>query len=507
MEIVLDRSTGLPISRQIADAIRTAIEEGSLAAGEKLPTERSQGQDLGVDRMTVSRAYDILAGEDLIVRQVGRGSFVLPRRGPQAPPPPPEADLRPAILWASAFASRTASLDAGAAGSFHAAPADGAVNLSSLFPDPSLFPVDSFRRAMDAVIRREGERLFGYGSAGGYPPLRRQLVATLGDRGMAVGEDQIVVTNGSQQGIDLVARILLDPGDRVAVENPTYTGAVRLFHSHGARILGIPVDEEGMRPDRLEEALARNGAKLLYLIPNFQNPTSGTMSLARRRALIEIAARHRLPILEDDFGGDLRFEGSELPSLSSLDRSGSVIYLSTFAKKLFPGLRIGWLAAPREAAGKIAALKQMTDWNTSLLLQAALHEFCRRGDLDRHVRKVIGLYRERRDAMVEAMREHFPKAASFTRPAGGLVIWVTLPPGVDADGVALDAQAKGVFVGRGDLFFIDGGTHNNLRLVYAQASPVEIRRGIRILGAILHRKVREGRTAAAAGATAPLPVI
>jgi DNA-binding transcriptional MocR family regulator len=184
-----------------------------------------------------------------------------------------------------------------------------------------------------------------------------------------------------------------------------------------------------------------------------------------------------------------------------------VIYLSTFAKKLFPGLRIGWLAAPREAAGKIAALKQMTDWNTSLLLQAALHEFCRRGDLDRHVRKVIGLYRERRDAMVEAMREHFPKDASFTRPAGGLVIWVTLPPGVDADGVALDAQAKGVFVGSGDLFFIDGGTHNNLRLVYAQASPPEIRRGIRILGAILHRKVREKRTAAAAGATAPLPVI
>jgi len=507
MEIVLDRSTGLPIARQIAEAIREAILRGSLPVGDKLPAERTLASELGVDRMTVSRAYDNLAAEDLVVRQVGRGSFVLPRRGPPARPPLEEDDAPAAMLWASAFASRIAGLAAGATGALHGAPVEGAVNLSSLFPDASLFPVDAFRRAMDAVIRREKGRLFGYGAAGGYLPLRRQLVATLGERGMSVGEEQIVITNGSQQGIDLVARALLDPGDRVAVENPTYTGAVQLFHAHGARILGIPVDEEGMRPDRLEEALARSGAKLLYLIPNFQNPTSGTMSLARRRALLEIAARHRLPILEDDFGGDLRFEGGELPALKGLDRSGSVIYLSTFAKKLFPGLRIGWLAAPREAAEKIAVLKQMTDWNTSLLLQAALHEFCRRGDLDRHVRRVIALYRERRDVMVEAMREHFPRATSFTKPAGGLVIWVTLPPGVDADEVAIDAQARGVFVGRGDLFFIDGGTHSNLRLVFAQASPAEIRRGIRILGAILHRKVRERRTTAAAGATAPLPII
>jgi DNA-binding transcriptional MocR family regulator len=158
-------------------------------------------------------------------------------------------------------------------------------------------------------------------------------------------------------------------------------------------------------------------------------------------------------------------------------------------------------------AEKIAFLKQITDWNTSLLLQGALHEFCRRGDLERHLRKVLAAYRVRRDAMVEAMTEHFPRSARFTKPAGGFVIWVTLPPGVDADDVAMEAQAKGVFVGRGDLFFVDGGTHNNLRLVFAQAAPAEIRRGIRILGGILHRKTRERKASEASGASIALPII
>jgi len=507
MKIVLDRGSGLPLSRQIAGAIRQAIATGDLAPGDRLPAERSLASEIGVDRMTVSRAYADLEEDGSVARQVGRGSFVLARREALPPASSLVVPDPPGILWASAFASRTAGIGAGPAATLHAPPADGAINLSSLFPDASLYPIDDFRRAMEAAIRREKGRLFGYGAAGGYPPLRRHIVAAMRDRGMPIDEDEVVITNGSQQGIDLVARVLLDPGDRVAVENPTYTGAMQVFQSHGARVIGVPVDEQGMRPDGLEEALHRSGAKLLYLIPNFQNPTSGTLSLARRLKLLEIASRHRVPILEDDFGGDLRFEGEELPSLKSLDRSDSVIYISTFAKKLLPGLRLGWVAAPREAAEKISLLKQITDWNTSLLLQGALHEFCRRGDLDRHLKRVIAAYRERRDAMMSAMEKHFPAAARYTRPAGGLVVWVTLPPGVDADEVALEAQGRGVFVGRGDLFYVDGGTHNNLRLVYAQAGPAEIRKGIRILGAILHRKVRERRTAATMGTPASYPII
>jgi DNA-binding transcriptional MocR family regulator len=503
MEIAVDRGSGVPLARQIASAILSAIERRELQAGARLPAERDLASRLGVDRMTVARAYEALASEGFVVRQVGRGTFVADR----LPAAAGGGDEVSALPWASAFSDRSSALGPGPVGALHAPAPDGAVNLGSHFPDPSLFPVRDFRRAMDAAIRREGARLFGYGPAGGYPPLRRYVAGWLTRRGAAVEEDEVVVTNGSQQGIDLVARVLLDPGDRVAVENPTYTGAVQVFQSHGARVLGIPLDGEGMRPDRLAEALARSPVRLLYVIPNFQNPTSGTLSLERRRSLLAVAARHGVPVLEDDFGGDLRFEGEEIPSLKALDRRGAVIYVGSFAKKLLPGLRIGWVAAPREAAEKIGLLKQVTDWNTSLLLQAALHEFCRLGMMERHLRRVLGAYRERRDAMVEAMRRHFPRDVRWTRPEGGLVVWVTLPPGVSAESVALEARGRGVVVGRGDLFYVDGGGHGNLRLVYAQASPDQIRRGIRILGSVLKEQSREGREAAVSGAIEALPII
>jgi DNA-binding transcriptional MocR family regulator len=319
-------------------------------------------------------------------------------------------------------------------------------------------------------------------------------------------EEEIVITNGSQQGIDLVARTFLEPGDRVLVENPTYTGAIQVFQSHAARLVGVPVDGEGMIPGRLEEALARGPAKLLYLIPNFQNPTSGTMSLARRRTIIAMAQRHGVPILEDDFGGALRFEGEAVPAMKSLESGNGVIYMSTFAKKLLPGIRIGWLTAPREVAERLAQIKQIADWNTSLLLQGALYEFCRRGDLDRHLKRVLEIYRQRRDVMLEAIEKHFPRQVSFTRPRGGLVVWVTLPRGVDADEVTAEAQGRGVLVGRGDLFFVDGLTHDNLRLVFAQASPDEIRRGVKILGAILRKQLRRRESGASGAHEEPLPI-
>lgn len=521
--IELRNDSGIPLARQISDAIRALFEAGDLSAGARLPAQRDLARDLGVDRMTVSRAYAALAASGFVVRHVGRGSFVADaarlgtdaarlrtdaaRLRTDAAPPAREAQLpsTPGMHWA--FSLRTAGATPGPVAALHAAAPEGAVNFSSLYPDPSLFPIDDFRRAMSAAIRQQGARLFGYGAAGGYPPLRRLLSDWLRERGVAVEDDQVLVTNGSQQGIDLVARALLEPGDRVVVENPTYTGAVQLFQSHGARVVGVPVDQEGMRPDRLEEAVSRGDVKFLYMIPNFQNPTSGTMSRKRRLALLEIAARHRIPILEDDFGGDLRYEGEEIPPLAALDRSGSVIYLSTFAKKLLPGLRIGWLAAPRDAIGRLSFLKQITDWNTSLLLQGALNEFCRRGMLARHLRRVVAIYRVRRDAMIDALRRHFPKEARWTEPQGGLVVWVTLPPGVSADEVALRSHERGVLVGRGDLFYVGGGTHNNLRLVFAQARPDEIRRGIRVLGQVLKSQMREMRERPERLAPESLPII
>lgn len=503
-EIRIEKASGTPLSQQIASGIREAIHEGGLAPGERLPAERALARSLGVDRMTVARAYDELVRLGLILRHVGRGSFVAePAR---RDPPGPEHGVRP-FAWSDALSARALRSGGGPVATFHAPPPEDAVNFSSHFPDPSLFPVAAFRKAIDLALAREGTRLLGYGPASGYPPLRRYLADSMRQRGVTLTEEEIIVTNGSQQGIDLVARALLDPGDRVIMENPTYTGAAQVFQWYGAEVTGVPVDEQGMRPEKLEAALGSGGAKLVYLIPNFQNPTSGTMELARRRRLLEIAERRRLPILEDDFGGDLRYEGRQVPSLKALDRSGVVVYVNSFAKKLLPGLRIGWMAAPAGIAERLIALKQITDWSTSLLLQGALHQFCESGQLERHLKRVLPAYRDRRNAMLTAMKRYFPAGVKWTRPEGGFVVWVTLPPGIDADEVALEARGKGVLVSRGDLFYVDAGTHNNLRLVFAQAEPAEIRRGIRTLGTILNRKVKDARAAVAAGVPEPLPII
>ena len=271
--------------------------------------------------------------------------------------------------------------------------------------------------------------------------------------------------------------------------------------------MGVPVDDEGIVTTHLEDAIARHRPKLIYVMPNFQNPTSETMSLRRRQALVEMSRLSRVPILEDDFGGDLRFEGASLPALRSLDRGGCVIYLSTFAKKLLPGLRIGWIASPPEVTERLTGLKKIADYSTSVLLQAALEEFCEDGELDRHVEKVIEEYRDRRDTMVSAMSRFFPEGVRWSRPCGGLAIWVTLPAAARADEVAAAAEARGVLVSLGDLFYVDGGTGSNLRLTFSQASREEIVRGVRILGEIIHKKMGESVKSESRTAAESLPLI
>lgn len=505
--IELDRESDTPLYRQIASQVRGAVASGALAENERLPTTRSLAVQLGVNRLTVSRAYADLAGEGILSPHVGRGTFAgAVRPGTTAAPAPQRSGV--SLNWSSLFArnSERAVEHALPAAAFGAAAA-GTISFASLFPDPSLFPVEPFRRALDGVVRREGHRVLGYGPPGGYPPLKKLIAASLKSRGINVDDSEIMITNGSQQGIDLVARALLDPGDVVLVENPTYTGAVQVFHSYGAELVGVPVDEQGAIVSQLEEAVARHRPKLIYLMPNFQNPTSETMSLPRRRALMEIAGVHRVAILEDDFGGDLRFDGPDLPSLKVLDRSQGVIYLSTFAKKLLPGLRIGWIAAPAAMVERLLHLKKITDYSTSLLLQAGLHEFCRQGGLDRHLLNVVEKYRERRDAMVAAMKRSFPAEVTFSRPKGGLVVWVTLPPGVDADEIAEKAAAASVLIGRGDLFYLDGGGRQNLRLTFGQTGIREIHRGIRILGEIIGQAIRARRGERRTAPAESLPLI
>ncbi len=511
--ITRDKESSVPIYRQIVRQVKDAVESGELEGEDQLPTTRALAQVLGVNRLTVARAYADLAKAGFISAHVGRGTFVAPRpaeprRRSSKPGGATQETPAPRLPWRPLFTrSSDRAVESGLPYAALGAAGPGVISFASLFPDSALFPTEPFRRALDEVIRREGHRILGYGHPAGHAPLREMISASLRERGMNVPSGEIVITNGSQQGIDLVARALLDPGDVVLVENPTYTGAVQVFHSCGAELVGVPVDEEGAIVSVMEEAVLRHRPKLIYLMPNFQNPTSETMSLRRRRALIEMAATRKLAILEDDFGGDLRFEGPDLPSLKALDRSGCVIYLSTFAKKLLPGLRIGWIAAPAEMAERLTGLKKIADYSTSLLLQAALYEFCRRGDMERHLTRVLDKYRGRRDAMMSAMKRSFPGQAIWSRPHGGLVVWVTLPAGVDADEVAAESESRGVLVGRGDLFYLDGGQGHNLRLTFSQVSEREIHRGIRILGDIIKRRIKARRAGPKVSSAESLPLI
>jgi len=304
---------------------------------------------------------------------------------------------------------------------------------------------------------------------------------------MAMIADEVLITNGSQQAIDLIARAFVDHGDLVLIENPTYSGAISSFESFGARLAGLPLDGEGLLPGTISRSAGRNGAKLLYLTPSFQNPTTAVMPLDRRRRILEEAAASNLLVVEDDWAGGLRFEGEDLPALRSLDGEGRVIYLSTFAKMLIPGLRIGWIAAQRPVIERLVVLKQINDYCSSPLVQAALDEFCRSGALSRHLNVVRAVYRERRDRMVAALARHFPAGAFWTRPEGGLFLWVRLPAPIDAGALQSEAESRGVIVSAGDPFYLEGRGPSCLRLTFASATNAEIDRGIRVLGSILKK--------------------
>lgn len=504
LTVTLNQESAVPIYRQIAAQIEAAISGGRVQDQERLPTTRALARELGVNRLTVARAYAELSRRGLIASRVGSGTWVAPSavtgagNGGRATGSP---------RWSSLLArTPERAVNSGIASSVWPQTSGDAISFAWIFPDPDLFPVEAMRRAVARVLRKDGGRVLGYGPPAGHAPLRRMIARDLQDRGVAVSEEEIIVTSGSQQGIDLVARALLDPGDRVLVEDPTYVGAVQVFQSYGAELEGIPMDEEGAMVELAAGAAARPRTKLIYVMPTFQNPTSRTMSLRRREALVSLAASQGLVILEDDFGGSLRYEGVDLPPLKALDASGSVVYLSTFGKKLFPGLRIGWLAAPGPLAQRLIRLKAIADYSTSLLLQAAAHAFCAGGDLDRHLAKVIPRYRERRDAMMASMKEHFPGEASWTRPEGGLVLWVTLPAGVSAEDVAARAEKRSVLVGRGDLFHLGHRRRENLRLSFSQEPPQRIAQGIRVLGEIIKER-SEARPSTRVGSENPLPLI
>ena len=368
------------------------------------------------------------------------------------------------------------------------------ISLAGGLPAPESFPIAAIAAAAQTILYDHGAQALQYGATKGYRPLRELIARRLSNDTVTLTAENILITSGSQQALDLLGKVFLDSGDRVLVESPTYLAALQAWNSYEATYLEAPMDDAGLDPDALAEQLAQH-PKFVYCVPSFQNPTGVTLSLERRHRLLALAAEHGVPIVEDDPYGALRFEGTPLPTLLTLagntehgtagrDLAG-VIYLSTFSKTLAPGLRVGWVAAPTAIIGRLALAKQGTDLHTGTLDQYIIHELLSGGQIEAGIGAIVARYRERRDVMLAALSEHFPETARWTHPDGGMFLWVTLPDGADATEILLAAIEQGVAFVPGSAFYPNGGGANTMRLNFSNASPERIVEGIARLGAVL----------------------
>jgi len=473
-----------PVYRQIADHIRRQVESGALEPGTRLPPIRSLAADLRVNRDTVSLAYEALAGEGLLVSTVGRGTFV--RDAGASPSAGPQVDVALSGAVESLIAYENARPRFGVG--------SDVIALHSLVPDPAFYPVDEFRRCLNRVLSRDGAELLRYGLPQGHAGLREVIAGRFGAAGCRVGADEIVLCHGASQGISLALRLFAQPGDAVAVELPTYHNLLSTLVALGLRAAPVQLGADGPDLAQLERCLSRPDVKAFYTIPTFHNPMGTTTSVAARRRLLEVAARCGVPVIEDGFEMDLRAVGRDVPPLAALDDRGLVVHLSSFSKSLFPGVRVGSLVARGRALEGLLALKHSTDLSDSMPLQAALEEFVRSGEYDRHLGRMRRMLRSRIEAMLEALEAEMPAGTGWTEPEGGYQVWVELPFDVDTRDLLADAAREGVLFAPGSQFYTDRGPSRGLRLTLAQANEDEIRRGVAILGEVIRKRQEVGPT-------------
>lgn len=352
-------------------------------------------------------------------------------------------------------------------------------------PAPELFPLNAIAQAHAEVFASEGAAALQYSTTEGFAPLREWICSHLAKGGVRATPDQVLITCGSQQGIELTAKVLLDPGDVVVVENPSYLAALQTFSGYEASFAVADSDDDGMCVDGLERILIERRPKLIYIVPNFHNPKGTTLSLERRHALLRLAQRHRVLILEDDPYGELRFRGEALPSLASLDTEGVVIQLGTFSKTLAPGLRIGWVVGPREIIRSLTIAKQASDLHTATLAQRATFMLLNRFDYTGHLAQLRVQYGERCLVMLGALKENMPPGTRWTQPDGGMFVWVELPQGMNAEELFPKALDKKVAFVPGTSFFAAQPRREFMRLNYSNRAPEFIREGIRRLGAVI----------------------
>jgi DNA-binding transcriptional MocR family regulator len=480
MRISLNRNADTPVYLQIKNQIRDMIFSGMLPESFSLPPERNLAKTLGVNRSTVIKAYQELKADGLIGSHVGKGTVVLPQVFKSS-----SFDDRPVnpIPWYQFFNENITSNNEHIIGDMMAMTncAD-VISFAGGFPPPSLFPVKAIQEIQMELFKTASREMFLHSPVEGHYPLRESISHILKKRQIPVSPKEVVVLSGSQQGLDFAARIFIRPGETVVVEEPTFFGAIQIFRSAGARVIGAPIDKDGIRTDMLEALLIKHRPKFIYTLPTFQNPSGVTMSLERRTQLLNLAYQHQVPIIEDDPYGELRYDGISVPSLKALDRYGHVIYLSTFSKVLFLGLRVGWVVASPQVLNKFAHLKQLTDLHVNTPSQLLLDSFIRKGYYEEHVALLRREYSARRDLMLEALAKYRVPGVSWNEPEGGFYIWCRLPENVIRHKLVANAAKRGVVFLPGEVFYPDGTQgESSMRLNYTFAQPEQIQQGINSL--------------------------
>jgi DNA-binding transcriptional MocR family regulator len=451
----LDEGSDTPLYRQLYDRIAESIRNGQLRNGERLPATRELAVQLGLNRTTVSAAYTLLEEEGLLRGHVGRGSFVN-----------------------------------------FSMPSVDRISFASSRPAEDHFPLAEFQETCREVISGpEASAILQLGSPSGYGPLRHYLLEQARLSGEARPDDDVLITNGCQQALDLLQRAIVSTGEGVAIEDPVYHGLKNVFIRGGARVFGVPMGENGVDVEQLGRVLVRERPKVLLVTSNFQNPTGATLPLEARESILRLAREFGVMLVENNIYGDLRYEGQPVPSIKQLDASGGTVLLRSFSKIAFPGLRVGWVIAPRAVIARLAETKQWCDLHTDQLSQAILLRFAISGRLEAHARKVRAAGAERLRAVLAACEKHLPAGTHFTRPSGGMSLWVKLPEPLDASELLSRAEQEKVTYLPGRYFSVAQLEPGTLRLSFGGLSPVQIETGLAALGRVFTEELARVRKA------------
>ena len=485
----LERQRGVPLFQQIARAIESDIRRGRLRPGDPLPGSRTLARALGVQRLTVVSAFDDLVAEGWLVSHPARGTFVsadLPDPKPRRFAPQAPAGMASKVLYELLPAPRPERPHDVPRGSLLFAPARADVRLA---------PGDLIGRAYRRAIGKRGGALLSYANPEGHPRLRDALATMLAStRGLAATAANVCVTRGSQMALALLARAFVRPGDVVAVEALGYGPAWEAFRQAGARIVGVPLDHEGLRIDALERVIAEHHVRAIYVTPHHQFPTTVTLSAGRRLKLLELARAHRFAIIEDDYDYDFHYDGRPVLPLASVDPSGVVVYVGTLSKVLAPALRIGYVVAPTPVIERLAAHRSYIDTQGDQVLEYAIAELLEEGAIQRNIRRARREYRDRRDILVAALREQLGDHVTFDVPAGGIALWVKARAGIDVDAWARAAKDRGAVIVTAAAYTLDGRAQPFIRLGFASLNGKELQEGVRRMAAALsHRNVTSSR--------------